>query len=183
MKNLMFILSAFIFTSVNAAVAKYDQQRADEVAMLLLKTLKSKLTDEMTKGGPINALKFCSLEATKLTQDVNSKIPKGWTLKRVSDRNRNPSNAPDALDQVALKFFEGSTEKSYSIEETSTDSKFLASRYYKAIRIEATCLQCHGTNLSAGLKSKLEELYPQDKAVGYQIGQLRGVVRVRIPAQ
>lgn len=181
MKNFYTLL--LIVFPLSAADFSRHEQKANEVAMLLLKTLKTKLTEEMTKGGPIKALEFCSLEAVSLTKDVNSKVPPSWTVKRISDRTRNSANAPDSLDLEALKHFDKSKEVSFWIEEKGSDSKLLASRYYKPIRIEATCLHCHGTTLSTVIKEKLAMKYPEDKATGYQIGQLRGLVRVRIPEE
>jgi len=47
-------------------------------------------------------------------------------------------------------------------------------RFMKAIPMAANCLQCHGTEISPAVSAKLTELYPQDKAVGYKEGDLRG---------
>jgi hypothetical protein len=44
------------------------------------------------------------------------------------------------------------------------------------------CLTCHGENLSDSISSKLSELYPEDRAVGYRAGDLRGVFWVEFPA-
>ncbi len=44
----------------------------------------------------------------------------------------------------------------------------------KAIPAGKLCLTCHGTDMTASIQAKLTELYPQDKATGYQKGELRG---------
>jgi len=44
--------------------------------------------------------------------------------------------------------------------------------------LQPMCVACHGgpEQISPEVKSKLSELYPNDKAVNYQPGQLRGAV-------
>ena len=41
------------------------------------------------------------------------------------------------------------------------------------------CLKCHGENIDPAVKAKLGELYPNDKATGYKLGDLRGAFTVR----
>jgi hypothetical protein len=50
--------------------------------------------------------------------------------------------------------------------------------YAKPILMQAMCLACHGNSehISPEVKTKLSELYPTDKAINYQAGQLRGAV-------
>ncbi len=54
-------------------------------------------------------------------------------------------------------------------------------RYMKALPVADICLQCHGPveGLDAGLKAKLAALYPDDHAVGYGKGQIRGALTVK----
>jgi hypothetical protein len=44
----------------------------------------------------------------------------------------------------------------------------------KAIPTGGLCLQCHGKALAPPVAEKLAELYPGDKATGYEQGDLRG---------
>jgi len=54
-------------------------------------------------------------------------------------------------------------------------------RYMKALPTQALCLNCHGgpDKIAAEAKAKLTELYPNDKAVGYSEGQIRGALTVK----
>ncbi|MPQ96322.1 DUF3365 domain-containing protein, partial [Thioclava sp. JE_KL1] len=47
-------------------------------------------------------------------------------------------------------------------------------RYMKPIPTGAVCLSCHGTHIAPAVKQKLNELYPHDKAVGFNKGDIRG---------
>jgi hypothetical protein len=55
-------------------------------------------------------------------------------------------------------------------------------RYLKPLRIVPPCLTCHGDRkaMDVELVELLEELYPEDRAVGYENGDLRGAVSVRL---
>ena len=54
-------------------------------------------------------------------------------------------------------------------------------RYMKAIPMGQPCLPCHGpvATLSEGVKAQLAAEYPHDRAVDYQIGQVRGAVSIK----
>lgn len=45
------------------------------------------------------------------------------------------------------------------------------------------CLQCHGKkeSLAESVNSKLTKLYPNDKAIGYGINEIRGIWSIEFP--
>lgn len=53
----------------------------------------------------------------------------------------------------------------------------------KALPTQDVCLSCHGTpdRLSNAVKTRLRELYPEDKAVGYGPGEIRGAITLKRP--
>ena len=51
----------------------------------------------------------------------------------------------------------------------------------KAIPTGEVCLTCHGSNIKASLQIRINELYPDDKAYGFKIGDIRGAFFVQIP--
>jgi hypothetical protein len=57
---------------------------------------------------------------------------------------------------------------------------FKSVRYLKPIITQAPCLSCHGPaeSISPEVKSIIDTNYPEDKATGYQINDLRGAVSV-----
>ena len=158
---------------------------AEPVVVELQRTLVASLTAAMEDGGPVNAIDFCSTEALPLTQQIQAGFPDGLDLKRTSFRYRNPENAPDEAEELALVYFEeaaqgGGTVPSSYVQKVS-DQEF---RYYKPLFLGEFCLQCHGKKeaMSPDVRSLLEEKYPGDLAVGYEPGAFRGVVRVSVPA-
>ena len=66
--------------------------------------------------------------------------------------------------------------------QVTDDGRF---RYYIPLRIGPMCLQCHGPRdaLEPTVRRALDALYPEDRATGYGVGDLRGVVRVTVPGE
>jgi len=58
-------------------------------------------------------------------------------------------------------------------------------RYMKAIPVQPLCLTCHGSPdaVPASVQARLRTEYPQDRATGYSVGQVRGGVTVKRPLQ
>jgi hypothetical protein len=55
-------------------------------------------------------------------------------------------------------------------------------RYMKAIPTGEICLNCHGgDNVKPEVEAKLTEFYPDDKARGYSIGDIRGAFSIVQP--
>ncbi|MDH3268745.1 MAG: DUF3365 domain-containing protein, partial [Ignavibacteria bacterium] len=54
-------------------------------------------------------------------------------------------------------------------------------RYLKPIIIQAECLNCHGsqTEIMPDVRNLITQKYPDDKAIGYKPGDLRGAVSIK----
>jgi len=135
--------------------------------------LKPALMEAMAQGGPESAVEICAEKAPQIAADLSQD---GWLVKRVSVKNRNPEAAPDAWERKVLARFEtkmlhGASADALVFAEQTADGY----RFAKAQVTESLCLSCHGTNLAPGLEAKIKELYPEDKATGYQLGQIRGM--------
>lgn len=160
-------------------------QVAEPAASSLLRTLVGRLTGAMEEGGTLHAVQFCSGEAMPLTRSVEADLAEGMELKRTSFRYRNPENAPDPAEEMALRHFEnalqeyGEAPSSY-VQKVSED----AYRYYQPLFVGEVCLRCHGDpeSMDPAVLEALGERYPQDLATGYDAGDFRGVVRVTVPA-
>lgn len=145
--------------------------------------LKSILVENIKVGGPIQAVNVCSDTAAILTEDYAKSA--NIEIKRFSIKNRNPNNSPNNLERKILVQFQNMLKegnlnsKSYSIKATSLNGK-PAVVYFKPIMIDAPCLNCHGQvqNINEKVRTQLSKKYPDDKATGYSIGELRGAISV-----
>jgi hypothetical protein len=110
----------------------------------------------------------------------------GWQIRRVSLRNRNPRAVPDAWERETLEDFDrraAAGEAPASLERVTlqtVDGKPLQ-RYMRALPTQGLCLGCHGpaAQLAPGVAERLNALYPDDRAVGYSPGQIRGAITLK----
>jgi len=56
-------------------------------------------------------------------------------------------------------------------------------RYMRALPTQELCLNCHGLpeRLTPAVQERLKALYPDDKAIGYRPGEIRGAMTIRKP--
>jgi len=159
---------------------------ADEAAVRLGETLKVALTTAMQADALENAIAVCQETAPALTDRIEVPAKSVLSLKRTSNRVRNPANAPDEFEVQALQFFEEALQETDSIPGFYTQKiqqgKDVHFRYYKPLKVGALCIACHGhlEGIAEPVQARLAELYPEDKAVGYDVGDFRGVIRVSV---
>lgn len=174
----MMILSTSMLFAADESIIKTGQKSAG----LLLKTLGGNMKAHMKAGGPMDALDFCSNEAYTLTESVNKKLEKGVSVKRISSKFRNPLNTPSADEQLVLDELQTLQDKGeklppYIIKQTGETSY----KFYKPLTMnKPVCLQCHGDVQNGALKKEIAQRYPDDKAMGYKLNDLRGAVVVTI---
>ena len=184
-KNLLITTALFATTSTFANEALLLEAR--NVASMVPPKLLQVLTEEIAKGGPASAIEVCNVKAPQMAKAASEQT--GWMVKRVSLQNRNPKAVPDAWERAVLEDFDkraAAGESPTTLEKgelVSNGDKGKEYRYMRALPVGNICLACHGTadKLSAEVKSKLQSLYPNDKAVGYTLGQLRGAMTIRKP--
>ncbi|MDP2366072.1 MAG: DUF3365 domain-containing protein [Ignavibacteria bacterium] len=147
-------------------------------------SIKVILVKEMQANGIVAAISVCSDTAQLLT--VNYGFSKGIYIKRVSLKNRNPLNAPDGFESKVLHYFrqlgfDSKLDSASEFFEIINSEGVSSVRYMKPIIIQAPCLGCHGAveNIGPDVKEILNNRYPDDKATGYQIDDLRGAVSIQ----
>ncbi|MDO9224539.1 MAG: DUF3365 domain-containing protein [Pseudomonadota bacterium] len=178
------LLLAGCATTSNAEKQAALTDAARQTAAGLLQTLGGELKTSMTAGGPAVAIGVCKERAPKIADEAAQKT--GFAIKRASPKNRNPKAVPDAWEAAALASLEqrlAAGEKPETLDMSAVvdtpDGKLF--RYAKALPTQAVCLNCHGDpdKLSPEVKAKLAAEYPDDKAVGYSAGMLRGILSMK----
>lgn len=137
--------------------------------------LKKELSAAMKDGGPVAAIEVCHTRAPEIAREVGSETE--LEVGRVSRHNRNPANTPSDAEAAVLAAFEARPAMQDTVFTRDGERT-----YMRAIRIgTALCLNCHGaeSSLEPELKGRLAELYPQDQATGFEVGDLRGGFVVR----
>ena len=183
--KLAHIFAALCFIGFSTAQAQdsdlLTQSRATSLGML--KELGQKLQSAMADGGAVNAIGVCNTQAPEIAGRVSAQNQ--VKLSRVGNRARNPvMGVPNDWQAKALAQFDAGLargDKPAEMEFSETITKSDGSKEFhfaKPIVLQPMCVACHGgpEQISPEVKSKLSELYPNDKAVNYQPGQLRGAV-------
>jgi diguanylate cyclase (GGDEF)-like protein/PAS domain S-box-containing protein len=133
-------------------------------------------------GLPLNDKTVGFLPAHSLS--LISKDYKNWNesgiiFNNVTDRPRNPGNQADKFELEDMRFFLENPNKTSRLRNIS-DNKTAYTLYTSPIWIEPFCLKCHDTpeNAPEGIKT----IYPE-QAYGYKVGDLRGLVSIKIPTE
>jgi hypothetical protein len=164
-------------------VPRAELDRARRTADALGQELAGLVLSTMQEEGTVSALRVCSEVAQERTE---AHAREGVEVRRVSDRLRNPANAPDAAEARELARFAERIAAGESPAEAirlvrQDDAGYL--HYLRPIRAQPGCLACHGepSAIDPGVMQLLRERYPEDRAVGYTAGDLRGAISVRVP--
>jgi len=202
MKYLM-ILLALMLTGVGAcsdkgadgaketaatAAGTWDEDQQVEACRAAVQklggALKSALVKAMGEGGVEGALHVCHDEAQHIADRICDE--EGLTVGRTSLKVRNQANGPDAWEQAGLAAFADRIAAGEKIKDLEMWATVTAPegartlRYLKAIPTAPLCLNCHGADLSDDVAAKLADLYPDDQARGFALGDLRGAFSVKL---
>lgn len=154
---------------------------ASDLTARFVGTLLPTLQSALQSGGPLHAIDVCAIEAPKIAQTLSEES--GWEVTRVSLKARNSDTAiPDTWETQVLNMFDqrqraGETPATLNIAETVNGSF----RYMQAQPTAPLCLTCHGSEVSEEVLSAIHAKYPNDLAIGYQAGQIRGAISLREP--
>ncbi len=153
-------------------------KKGNMIAKISFETISGELQKALANGGIENALHYCNERAYPITDSLSA--AHRVTIKRVSNKNRNPRNKADKMEEYLIKGFgiDLSEGNELSPKMVLKDDSVI---FYKPIITQALCLNCHGTpgkEITFSNDSLIQALYPKDKAVDYRENQLRGLWRI-----
>lgn len=164
---------------VTVGCAHAEEPGADAGAKLLApfkRDLQQALREGLAKG-PAEAVAACRVRAPEI---ANARSQEGIRLGRASHRLRNPANVPpDWVAPILDAYVATPSERSPRTVRLGEGR----AGYTEPILLQPLCLSCHGDALAPGVADRIEELYPHDRAIGFQVGELRGVFWVEFPTE
>lgn len=144
--------------------------------------LQGELQAALAEGGPVRAIDVCREVAPAIAARASAES--GADVGRTALRVRNPDNAPDADAARVLERFRaevaagaGAAPEHYRVREDGS------ARYMRAIVLNPPCATCHGASLAPAVVEALREHYPEDRATGFEVGELRGAFVIDWPAE
>jgi len=177
-----FVISLTLTSTLLIASLSANEQKilkGNQLSSALLQKLGGELKSQMQTNGPMGALHFCSQNALTLTEQLAKESK--TSIKRISINNRNPVNNANKDETVLLNEWDKMIKNTQLLPAqklvTVSDNTVI---YYKPIIINnESCLKCHG-NVEGELAKAIKAAYPEDKATGYKIGDLRGMIAIEM---
>jgi len=158
-----------------------NKQAAKTLIQSFFSELKGELVGAMKRGGPMEALQVCQHVAPAIAHHHSAN---GWEVGRTALRARNAGNQPDAWEQQVLTQFEQQKAAGTPVDqlmhaELVTENGQRYFRMMKAIPTGEVCLKCHGKAIADPVAAKIKQLYPEDQATGFSLGDIRGAFTLR----
>jgi len=153
-----------------------EKNQIDNAILATQQLLIGKLVAQVESSNFESAVRFCARNAQHLTDSMSQAF--GYNIRRISPRNRNENNVLNHNDELAFAHFEN------SLKAGAMDKYFIpknAETYYAPILLGMPlCLQCHGKeeDRNAEAYTLVKQFYPNDKAINYDLGALRGMWKV-----
>jgi mono/diheme cytochrome c family protein len=146
-----------------------------EIALSAKAILGKNLLSAINTKGVSEALLFCNERAIPLTDSMA--VALGASLKRVSDKNRNPANAAEAEELAYILEAKTTIQNQETANPKILDKGDKVVGFYP-IMTNDMCLKCHGAtakDIDTKTLNNIRRLYPEDKATGYAVNELRGI--------
>lgn len=142
-------------------------------------TLQSSLKRAIVENGVDGAIQFCNVHATGLVSDLEDSL--GVSIMRVTNNPRNPKDSLTNIDRDIWEAYAYASSNEAQLQELDDQTLILT----KPIMISTgLCLNCHGepgNTITSENYDLIKSKYPNDQAINYQVGDLRGMWRIIIP--
>ena len=190
----IFVLSGIGFLSVvylsHIAISKFIIDQEIQKARLISHTLFY-TREYLSKIAPYVKLIDKHIHPFSLAPAVTvsgiAKVIKkreNFIIRQTSDRYRNINNKPNPNEIKAIEFFKKNPNQQelFELEKDRDKGRYKRLYYFYPLKITQDCLKCHGTkkDMEPSLYKKLVDVYGE-RAFGYKLGDIRGVISVDIP--
>ncbi len=176
---LLFIL--LYYRQQRAFVIEEAVERSRIIAFEAIRT-REYLSDQLQVGGISLSEQRYGLIPVVASNRIGERVGQdlGYRVRQISDRYRNPRNAPDLYESRVLQRFYASPhlQEAFTITQLDGEPVF---RYLQPFSVDQSCLECHGDPAAA--PDYIKRLFPQEKdqAYNYRIGEIIGAASVTIP--
>lgn len=157
--------------------------KGEEIGRVLLDSVQLNFQQALMKAlkekGVSGAIEYCNLNVYGLVKAYEDSL--SVVIRRTTDRPRNPANALDSLERQIFEAYTLVPDAGAQLQVLDEKTLIMT----RPIRIaNGTCLNCHGEpgkQIQSADHELIRSLYPEDRATGYQLNDLRGMWSLRIP--
>ena len=179
MVRLIITIVLFAFAAgngVHAQSLKGYELEAQQTLQRLRQVMMREMQTAM-QGGVKQAIGVCRHLAPEIEDQIEKET--GWQIRRIGLRVRNPENMPDTRERSMMMSFELRAMAGQGPELLRSTRLFdrdgtQTVHFMQAIPTFDTCLACHGKQIAPEVTTAIKELYSQDQAIGYEVGDIRG---------
>ena len=142
--------------------------------------LSTQLKTALKDSGVSYALQFCNTAAYPITDSLSE--AHSVSIKRTALNYRNPNNAPTPTEESLLAHFQSLIQDKKEPGDTLLVGEDGSYSYYTPIIMMKNCLKCHGqpgVQIAENDFETINRLYPEDRAINFKTGDLRGMWVVR----
>ncbi len=98
----------------------------------------------------------------------------------MASKYRNEANKPDSIDTKVLEQFQKEIDNKTFVKKPTVVDVNGTKRVYVPILVSKACIKCHGKNIDPKIATVIKKYYPNDKATGFKVGDLRGAMVAEI---
>lgn len=160
-----------------------DIQLARRAAVAFEQQLRREITTRLERDeDPVAVYMSYADHAPGWAREISNRFEADFN--RTALGVRNPANAPDEWERLQLETFNflmdsGLDPDTFEISEIVQEGDETVFRWLQPVRMQDTCLACHGEAIDPRIKLLLAQEYPLDEAAGYSEGQIGGAYSVR----
>ena len=149
---------------VEASIAALNEMRESLAATIDTATVDKRTFERVCK--PVGQ------RAKQLSAD------RGWDVQQLAKKYRNPAHEPDEEARRLHEEFATSPELTERWIRTTRGGR-TGWRYARRITVQPSCMACHGPKEER--PAFVKNGYPEDRAYGFEEGDLRGIYSVFVP--
>lgn len=158
--------------------------KGEEIAKSALKVtaqaFQAALMTAIENEGVPGAIQYCNINAMEIVKKLEDSL--NTSIKRVTDKTRNPGDSLTGIEKEIWEAYKYDPSQATGQLQEYSDTELI---FTQPIMIgSGICLNCHGgvgVEITEENYSLIKDLYPNDRATGYQLGDLRGMWRLIIP--
>ena len=170
------LLLVLAFAAATTEAQDTELARGAELLLPFKKDLQQALKGGLAEG-PAAAIQVCRVKAPGIADALSVD---GIRIGRSSHKLRNPDNtAPGWAGPIMQAYLDDASSRAPRAVKLDGDRW----GYVEPIVAQPLCLTCHGSQLAPEVAAQISELYPDDKAIGFEAGDLRGVFWLEFPGE
>lgn len=175
---IVFMLVAFLPALAAADDMAARQERAEAYAKEIIEMRSTRAAEFIKPGVEITPETFklvCGAVGKRVKEIAEAE---GFKIRHAAVKYRNPANEATPEEAALIRSFLSDEEGVLDEWEMLERGGSTTFRYTTAIYVEKQCLACHGKKEDR--PGFIVQGYPEDKAYGFEVGDLRGIISILI---